>query len=1633
MTSQTSRSVACPSRGRLRGAGLLAGLAVVVLGAASPAAGQFCAPTRAGVFLSVDGTIGPPVPAPTCLGAFYCKKPELTSPTVSVEFVPDPVDPTRQGGYLVRAVFPFVAEGNNQNDGTSGTTTDFRVKFHVFDESAPPGPDCFPGINGCNPIGTCGIPGASVPYDQGEVIVEIAARCDDFGTGPGQISGLSVSALRCATPAGTCNTRTDSAPITLPDLQALGLYCPPKPNCCNARCRDCRAGANVGGGAGGYCPLDHSTGRGARLAWSAGGPGTEAAPGGAAWRQALGRGWSHDYAERIVEAPDDTHVWLINKTGNFHEFWSPVGGVYQGSAPADEYRTLSRTAGGWDLRHLDGTVDSFGADGRWQGSADPAGNATIPAYDAGGVLLSVSFPDGRGETFSYHPDGKLATITEVGVDAVPQRTWSYGWSGDDLARVDRPDGTAEEYFYGDGRFPGYLTRIDELGTDASRRVKKAWEYDAAGNVVKTWRGDTVAGPNGDAPGAAPVDLWALEFDDPTQPAATLVTDPLGAVATYQVEREPQSGKTRVTSISGDCPTCGLGPNTQFFYDDPVNPMLPTRIVDGRGNTTVMSYDGNGQPLSRTEALGTAEERTMTWTYGDPAFPGLATEIEEPSTSDGAVRRTEIDLDAAGRPEQRTTSGVEAGSAFSFTTTTTYNGSGRPETVDPPGYGTADVTSFTYDPGRGSLVVLTQTDPLIGTTSYAYDALNRQTLTTDPNGVVTELAYDAMDRVTQIVERGATPGGDLVTVSDYNAFGQLERTTLPEGNVVEYEYDEVGRLLSVARGPAAGDMLERTRFELDQAGNRTNEQHQRWTGAGWETTAETEYVFDSRCRMSRIIRAPGTVEEATTEYAYDCNGNLESAWDANHSSDADPPSRTYTHDALDRVTKVTEPWAGAGGGTASTVYGYDVQDHLISIADPEGNTTRFVYSDRGLMTEQSSPVSGVRTFSYNEHGQLVTEVDGRGVTTSRAVDALDRLLFVDSTENALDTTLIWDDPAVPFSKGRLTAIVRSGSSVSYAYDRFGRTIQDGDLAYAYDRNGNRAAITYPGGVTATYEHDFADRPRSLTIADGASTTPAVTDAAYLPSGPLTALTLGNGTSEARGFDLRYFPKAITVPGLIDWDLTTDSVGNVTQIADALNPAESRGYGYQDTQYFLTQGDGPWGTLAWTYDKTGNRLSETRDGATSVYSYVPSATGGHAPKLSQVTEASGETTRYFHDAAGNQTYRSLDAAKHRFTYDARGRLSQIGSDAPDDVATRSSLSYDGRGYLSGASLSPFPGRPPTVTTKPTYSSTGTLMHRRTEQVLEADDPRSAVALDSNGYVFYFSGRPVGILEKTVETAVDGTTSEATSLRYLTTDHLGTPILATDGSASLLWRGGFEPFGRDFAGAAGAGVFLRLPGQWDDPAWSTQTADAGVTYNLHRWYQPATGTYTRSDLLITSMVMSARYRYAASNPLRYVDRSGLQAQPVPDTPPPAPAPRPAPNIRPVPPPACRPAPLGILGRLGGALTVILNELFNPTPLGGPGISDFADPNCDPKCGDCDPHEHGFLQYLVNKACKSGPRRCSGGMSAEQLSTNFQKNIECYYARREINDRCFRGGDDGHQKAATAAANAAIRCLDMLTAPGG
>lgn len=120
-------------------------------------------------------------------------------------------------------------------------------------------------------------------------------------------------------------------------------------------------------------------------------------------------------------------------------------------------------------------------------------------------------------------------------------------------------------------------------------------------------------------------------------------------------------------------------------------------------------------------------------------------------------------------------------------------------------------------------------------------------------------------------------------------------------------------------------------------------------------------------------------------------------------------------------------------------------------------------------------------------------------------------------------------------------------------------------------------------------------------------------------------------------------------------------------------------------------------------------------------------------------------------------------------------------------------------------------------------------------------------------WFGGQPVAQIETATNT-----------VQYYFNDHLGAPLLTTDGTGAIDWRVEREPYGEIYSVRVGADRHqpLSFPGQEDDDT-------SELTYNIFRWYRSSWGRYTQEDRIPQPLHL---YDYVVSNPLRYVDPFGL-----------------------------------------------------------------------------------------------------------------------------------------------------------------
>ena len=373
-----------------------------------------------------------------------------------------------------------------------------------------------------------------------------------------------------------------------------------------------------------------------------------------------------------------------------------------------------------------------------------------------------------------------------------------------------------------------------------------------------------------------------------------------------------------------------------------------------------------------------------------AYQGITDTSQSPSCT--ACRHDQLILDSLGRPSSSTLASDPEGTTSSVYG---YDLNGRLFSVSNPYRSTSD--------------------PTYGFTTKAFDALNRITQVTDPDGNKVMVAFGA--NVTNVSQSCSVLGyptlvtdeagkqkaswvdgfGRVVEVDEPNSSGALSVATC-------YQYDGVGNLLSIT-----------------QRGGSTN-------SSQWRVRT---FTYDG---LSRLVTA-SVPESGTTQYFYTnstgglCAGNINV--DAIcRETDARGITVTYGYDSGDRLTSET-----FSDGTPAISYVYDqgsfngltIRNSLgrrVGMTDASGQTA-WSYDSMGRINTVRKTVSGFTkaiSFNYNLDGSIASVIypSGRTVTytysnAARPLSAVDSADGINYARNAtywpggqLHTVLLGND-------------------------------------------------------------------------------------------------------------------------------------------------------------------------------------------------------------------------------------------------------------------------------------------------------------------------------------------------------------------------------------------------------------------------------------------------------------------------------------------------------------------------------------------------------------------------------------------------------------------------------------------------
>ena len=1106
----------------------------------------------------------------------------------------------------------------------------------------------------------------------------------------------------------------------------------------------------------------------------------------------LGYGWTHTYAVSLdpeFEMAGRDFIKIIDHTGRAAYFQEATAGLCRGVFK--ERTHIRAEPGGYLWYRLDGNRYGFSHAGKLTWIQDAIGNRLELIYDAQDRLDKVSdTASGRVLTFHYTAEGLVEHISGPITDAVPDGIWvTYAYdSNQNLTFVTYADGSGFSYTYTD---PNDVHNLTEK-RDKEDHLLATWSYDERDRCIDNF---CVQGKG-----------VRITYVSETQ---IEVTDAYGTLRTYTIGEV--DGRKRVTALNGiGCPPYSESDITRWLYDNSLN-LIEAETVGGT-ITQYQDYDESGNPQTVKLAVGTPHECTITYTY-HPDINVILSRTEA-SVLGGGNKQTVWDYDddydffpnenptgllshIIERGYTRNVSGTTV--PFEYITTFTYNAKGQVMSIDRPLPGSDDTISFAYDTTTGDLLSITQ--PLIGSTTFSdYDAAGYLGKMTDVNGETKGFIYDGKGRITAITNDAdgsssaisydtagqptSVTDEDSVTRSfDYDSNGRLSRVTDVEGNYIAYAYDTQGNRIEMSKH--------------DPSGARTS--RRRWS---------YEYPVIPGKLWKEI-----NVDDTFTEYGYDSEGDIASVKDPNGST------TYYSYDSLNRLSSVTEPT------DVTTTYVYDTHGNLTSVTDANGNATTYGYDDMGRLVSTTSPDTGAVTYVYDTAGNPIQKTDAKGTTVNYTYDLLNRLMAVHFPDPTQDITYSYDEGI--YGKGRRTGMIDPSGSTTFIYDARGRLVEKTStiLGYSYTIStayspGSRVmSITHPTGRTLDYTRDTMARMEGLSTIYNSNTTTLVSNMTYNPFGLPKGMNTGFG-GEVNNVSGECDCVEVANPGeQMERIYTYDSNRNLIGIQGTNTYWYNQAFTY-DALNRLTNAQGRYGTISYTYDNLGNRLTRTVNGETEDYSYI-----GGTNKLDQITGANPVSLAY--DANGNTT----GIGNKVLIYNENNRLIRV----EEDGSTLAEYTYNGLGQRVTKTVGG-------VTTIFHYDLNGKLIEES-----QADGTMTAEYL--------YMGK-IRIAKVDVSTG---------NIYYYLNNRLGTPQIMTDDTGTVVWEASYKPFGEASVNPRSSVVNnIRFPGQYYDQ-------ETGLHYNYFRYYDPRSGRYMRPDPMGLRGGVNV-FLYVQNNPIGYIDPLGL-----------------------------------------------------------------------------------------------------------------------------------------------------------------
>jgi RHS repeat-associated protein len=379
-----------------------------------------------------------------------------------------------------------------------------------------------------------------------------------------------------------------------------------------------------------------------------------------------------------------------------------------------------------------------------------------------------------------------------------------------------------------------------------------------------------------------------------------------------------------------------------------------------------------------------------------------------------------------------------------------------------------------------------------------------------------------------------------------------------------------------------------------------------------------------------------------------------------------------------------------------------------------------------------------------------------------------------------------------------------------------------LLYSYDKTSNIISMTYPDGTVLTYTYDALNRVSHVG---------SYANFTYTLDNQIKSINYGSKVTTIYTYDSMDRPLSISATNssttFESFTYKYDLTGNLITIN---NPTYSYTY---DNLNRLNSSIGPWGTVNYTYDATGNRIKMVFGSTTTTYAY-------NAYNRLSSAGTSGWTATYTFNHDGDLTKLVNGSNTWNYYYNFDNDLIGVSKNS----ANVQNSTYNAEGDRITNKLG---------------SSTAVFLYQGS-RILYQNNASSSTTTD------YFFANGIQISSKI----------GSGSATYFLVDNLGSIRVTLSSIGDKQFSSDYEPYGVSY-GVSGTPIpQLQFSGKMTD----AQVA-IGIYYFGSRYYDTNSGRFLSEDSNMGSLTdpMSLnRYIYGEDNPMAVVDPTGHIGGPPP-----------------------------------------------------------------------------------------------------------------------------------------------------------